>query len=404
MSIKILHVYDHSLPLHSGYVFRSMAILREQRKRGWQTVHVTTPRHTVAEAPVETFGGFEYHRTFQKQGLVARLPLIRDFDQMRLTARVIEQVVEQEKPDIIQASSPALNAIPALRTAKRHGLPVVYEIRAFWEDAAVTAGDTTEGSLRYRLTRALETYAARHVDAVTTICDGLRKDLVARGIPASKISLIPNAVDIESFVADTPRDDTLSTGLGLYGKFVLGFIGSFYAYEGLDLVVGALPEIAARLDNVMLLLVGGGPMEEALKAQAARLGVLDRVIFTGRVPQAEVNRYYTLVDLLVYARHPTRLTDLVTPLKPLEAMAQKNAFLASDVGGHKELIRDGETGFMFRAGDTRDLTEKIVQIAKSRDTLPTILDAGRRFVEEERNWTASVSGYQAVYDRVLERA
>lgn len=404
MSIKILHVYDHSLPLHSGYVFRSMAILREQRKRGWQTVHVTTPRHTAAEAPVEEFGDFEYHRTFQKKGLLARLPVIRDFDQMRLTTRVIEQVIEQEKPDIIQASSPVLNAIPALRAARRHGLPVVYEIRAFWEDAAVTAGDTTEGSLRYRLTHALETYAVRRVDAVTTICDGLRKDLIERGIPASKISLIPNAVDIENFIADTPRDDALMTSLGLDGKFVLGFIGSFYAYEGLDLLIGALPEIAARLDNVMLLLVGGGPMEESLKAQASRLGVSDRVIFTGRVPQAEVNRYYTLVDLLVYARHPTRLTDLVTPLKPLEAMAQKNLFLASDVGGHKELIRDGETGFLFRAGDAKDLTEKIVQIATSRHTLPAILDAGRRFVEEERNWTVSVSGYQAVYDRVLGRA
>ena len=94
----------------------------------------------------------------------------------------------------------------------------------------------------------------------------------------------------------------------------------------------------------------------------------------------------------------------MTPLKPLEAMAQKNLFLASDVGGHKELVRDGETGFMFRAGDARDLTEKIVQIATSRHTLPAILDAGRRFVEEERNWTVSVSGYQAVYDRVLGRA
>ena len=404
MSIKILHVYDHSLPLHSGYVFRSMAILREQRKRGWKTVHVTTPRHTVAEDPVETFGGFEYHRTFQEQGLLSRLPVIRDIDQMRLTTRVINQVIEQEKPDIVQASSPVLNAIPALRAAKRHGLPVVYEIRAFWEDAAVTAGETTEGSLRYRLTRAMETYAVRRADAVTTICDGLRKDLIARNVPASKISLIPNAVDIESFNADTPRDYALMTDLGLDGKFVLGFLGSFYAYEGLDLLIDALPEIASRLDNVALLLVGGGPMEEALKAQAAKLGVADRIIFTGRVPQAEVNRYYSLVNLLVYPRHPTRLTDLVTPLKPLEAMAQKNAFLASDVGGHNELIRDGETGFMFRAGDKQDLTEKIVQIAASRNTLPAILDAGRRFVEEERNWTVSVSGYQAVYDRVLGRA
>ena len=219
LPLKILHVYDHSLPLHSGYVFRSLAILREQRKLGWDTVHITTPRHTVGESAVEEIEGYKFYRTLGADGLLHRIPVAKDLYEMSLTQRVIDDVIRAEKPDIVQANSPVLNAIPALRAAARHNLPVVYEIRAFWEDAAVTAGSTSEGSLRYKLTRAMESYAVKHADAVTTICNGLRKDIVDRGVPESKVTLIPNAVDIENFQADIPRDEALAQSLDLNGKF-----------------------------------------------------------------------------------------------------------------------------------------------------------------------------------------
>ena len=400
MKIKILQIYDHSLPLHSGYVFRSLAILREQRRRGWETVHITTPRHTVAEAEVEEFDGFKFHRTLQPDNAASRIPVLRDLQQMRFTERAVDKVIRQEGPDIVQENSPVLNAIPALRAARRHGVPVVYEIRAMWEDAAVTAGSTTEGSLRYKASRALETYAIRKVDAVTTICEGLRGEIVKRGVPASKVTLIPNAVDIENFNADIPRDEALARELGLEGRTVLGFLGSFYAYEGLDLVIEALPRVAERIPDLALLLVGGGPVEQELRDLANKRGVDDRIMFVGRVAQSEVARYYGLVDLLIYARHPTRLTDLVTPLKPLEAMAQKRLFLASDVGGHQELIRDNDTGYLFKAGDLNDLSKRIVEILADRGSWPKVLANGRRFVEEERNWHKSVVGYEDVYARL----
>lgn len=403
MTIKVLQVYDHSLPLHSGYVFRSLAILREQRKRGWETVHVTTPRHTVAEAELEEFGGFTFHRTLQRSGVLSRTPVLRDLHQMSLTSRVLDRVIRAEKPDIVQANSPVLNAIPALRAARRHGLPVVYEIRSMWEDAAVIAGATTAGSLRYRASRALETYAIRRVDAVTTICEGLRAEIVERGVPSSKVTVVPNAVDVDSFNADLPRDDALARELGLEGRTVLGFLGSFYGYEGLDLLVRALPRISGQIPNVALLLVGGGPAEPELRRLAEELGVADRVIFTGRVPQSEVTRYYGLVDLLVYPRHPSRLTDMVTPLKPLEAMAQRILFLASDVGGHAELVRDNDTGFLFKAGDVEDLAKRAMEILRDQESWPAVLAGGRRYVEEVRNWQNSVAAYEDVYARLLSR-
>ena len=145
---------------------------------------------------------------------------------------------------------------------------------------------------------------------------------------------------------------------------MLGFIGSFYAYEGLDLLIAALPTILKQMPDVKVLLVGGGPQDTALKQQVMALDLKDRVVFAGRVPHGEVNRYYDLVDVLVYARHAMRLTELVTPLKPLEAMAQGRLMVASDVGGHKELIQDGKTGVLFRAGQADDLASKVVGLLK----------------------------------------
>jgi PEP-CTERM/exosortase A-associated glycosyltransferase len=239
---------------------------------------------------------------------------------------------------------------------------------------------------------------------VFTICEGLRRDIVARGIPEAKVTVIPNAVDIESFTPSGKPDLDLKDQLGLTGCTVLGFIGSFYAYEGLDLLIEALPTILKGKPDVRVLLVGGGPQDAALKAQVAAFGLQDQVVFTGRVPHAEVQRYYDLVDLLVYPRHSMRLTELVTPLKPLEAMAQGRLLLASDVGGHQELIRDGETGRLFRAGSASALAEAALDLLNAPDSWPALRSAGRRFVEAERNWAVSVSHYPSAYARVLGRA
>ncbi len=402
--MRILHVLDHSIPLHSGYTFRTAAILREQRKLGWDTHHVTSVKHTAPGPLVEEVDGLTFHRTPWTPGTIDRVPVLRERAQMRaLEARLFE-VARELKPDVLHAHSPVLNAFPALNVGRRLGIPVVYEIRAFWEDAAVDHGTTTEGSLRYRATRAMETRAVQQVDAVTTICEGLRRDLVARGVPESKITVIPNAVDIDNFAFGVPGDDALRSELGLTGKRVLGFIGSFYAYEGLDLLLRALPTILLQAPDIALLLTGGGPQEENLKKLTQELGLQAHVKFTGRVPHAQVQRYYSLVDVLVYPRHSMRLTDLVTPLKPLEAMAQGLLLVASDVGGHKELIRDGETGMLFRAGDADDLARSVLRLLAMQDRWPQLREAGRRYVETERNWTNSVARYRDVYGRLTGRA
>ncbi len=405
--MKVLHVFDHTIPLHSGYTFRSLALLRGQRALGWETFHLSSPKHSAglgdkADGALEdTVDGWHFYRTPELP--TSSLPVLREAQLMKSVERRLEAVASQLRPDVIHAHSPVLNALPALKVGERLGIPVVYEVRAFWEDAAVDHGSTHEGSVRYRLTRAMETRALKRAAHVFTICEGLRQDIVARGLPADGVTVIPNAVDIEAFTPIGEPDEALKAQLGLSGCTVLGFIGSFYAYEGLDLLVEALPAVLAAKPDVRVLLVGGGPQDAALKAQVAQLGLSDRVVFTGRVPHAEVQRYYDLVDLLVYPRHSMRLTELVTPLKPLEAMAQGRLLLASDVGGHRELIRDGDTGKLFRAGSAPALAQAALDLLAAPQTWPAVRAAGRRFVETERNWTVSVSHYPAAYAKVLGR-
>ena len=396
--MRVLHVLDHSIPLHSGYTFRTLAILREQRRLGWETLQLTTPKQGPGSALEETVDGLRLHRTPS----VAGVGLMA---QMRLTAARIAEVVRTEKPDLIHAHSPVLNALPALWARLQQGralrLPVVYEVRASWEDAAVDHGTTTEGSARYRFSRALETFALKRADQVTTICEGLRGDIASRGVAADKITVIPNAVDVDNFQFGVQPDPALQQRLGLMGATVIGFAGSFYGYEGLHLLVEAVRRMRPRHAKLRLLLVGGGPQESALKAQVAEHGLQDTVIFTGRVAHAEVQRYYELIDVLAYPRLSSRLTELVTPLKPLEAMAQGRIFVASNVGGHRELVRHGETGYLCPPGDAVALEQGLEAALAQREHWPKLRAQARRFVEQERTWTRSVGRYAEVYRRAL---
>jgi len=400
--MKILHILDHSIPLHSGYTFRTRAILEEQRKLGWQTFHITSAKHVGARAPIETFDGLDFYRSPDPVGIMANLPILNQWAIIQSLEKRLEEIVHDIKPDILHAHSPALNGIAALKISKRYRIPLVYECRAFWEDAAVDHGTTKEGSIRYRLTHALESYVFKHADAITTICEGLRNDIITRGISGEKITVIPNAVDIDKFNFKTTADDELIEKYQLRNCTVLGFIGSFYAYEGILLLLDALPKILAIHPNIRLLLVGGGPQLKQIKNKISELNLQNIVIMPGRVAHDLVPRYYGLVDIFIYPRLTMRLTELVTPLKPLEAMAQGKLVVASDVGGHRELIRDQKTGYLFKANNTESLAQTVLTVIENKDNWQAIRFAGRDYVENERNWKNSVANYQSIYLNLTE--
>ena len=342
--MRILHILDHSIPLHSGYTFRTAAILREQRALGWETFHLTSPKQIDCKVEEEDVDGWHFYRTTAPTGGASNWPVVGELLLMkRLEARLLD-VARQVKPDILHAHSPVLNALPAIKVARRLGIPVVYEIRAFWEDAAVDHGTTSEGSLRYRATRALETWAIKRVDHVFTICEGLRRDILARGIAESKVTVIPNAVDVEGFQLSGTPDDALKARLGLAGRTVLGFVGSFYAYEGLDLLLDAFAAMHAGQPDLRVLLVGGGPQDANLKAQAQRLGVADKVVFTGRLDRDQMAALYRDADLTL---NPSRVDNM--PVSVLEAMACGVPVVTTDVGGIPFLVSHERTALLVPA-------------------------------------------------------
>ncbi|QZH76008.1 MAG: glycosyltransferase, exosortase A system-associated [Erythrobacter sp.] len=399
---RILHVLDHSLPLHSGYTFRTRAILTAQQAQGLEVRGITGLRHSAEGSPMEQVDGLTFHRT---PGTAQGPAGLKEWREIGALADAIVALAQDWRPDVLHAHSPALDGMAAIRAGKKLGIPVVYEIRAFWEDAAVGNLMTHEGSLKYRLTRQLENMAVSGADAVMTICQGLKDDLVLRGVGPDKIGIMPNGVDLTLFGEPVARDAVLAQELGIGAKDscgpVIGFIGSFYDYEGLDDLIAAMPMLLERHPSARLLLVGGGPMEAALKAQALASSAADAIIFAGRVPHGEVECYYALSDIMAYPRKHSRLTDLVTPLKPLEAMAQMQLVAASNVGGHRELVTQGETGVLFAPDDPAACATALADLIDRRDEWPAIRATAREHIRQSHDWHQNIQRYQVVYQRLL---
>jgi PEP-CTERM/exosortase A-associated glycosyltransferase len=402
--LRILHILDHSLPLHSGYTFRTQSILEEQRKREWQPVALTSPKHEISwKKPTDSLEQIDNLR-FYRTGSITEtaVPFGTEVKLMRSLANRIEEVARIEKPDILHVHSPVLNAIPALRVGRKLEIPVVYEIRAFWEDAAVDHGTYAEHSMRYKLVRSLETWACKRAAQVTVLCNGLKTDLIARGIPSEKLTVVSNGINPMDFQQCAP-DRELAASVGISGKKVLGFIGSFYRYEGLDLLVSAFDKLSQKTDGLALLLVGGGEMDGHLRNQIERLKLRERVILTGRIPHEKIPGVYSLMDVLVYPRYSIRLTELVTPLKPLEAMAMGKALIASDIGGHRELIKDGFNGFLFKPGEIPSLVETLRRVLEDSRLSNQLALHAKNWVLENQTWHKTTECYSSIYARTLAK-
>ena len=400
---RVLHILDHSLPLHSGYTFRTRAILRAQAALGLEVRGVTGHRH-AAPTEVQQPALHDELAFYRTDGVADGPPGLREWREIAALSARIEAIAREWRPDLLHAHSPALCGLAGLRAARRLGIPYVYEIRAFWEDAAVGNGTGHEGSLRYFLTRQLENRAVAGADAVVTICSGLRDDLIARGFDGNRISIAPNGVDLAMFGEPPAPEPALAQELGLGAGPVIGFIGSFYPYEGLDDLIAAMTPIVAAHPGAKLLLVGGGPAEADLRAQAQASSVAHAIRFVGRVPHTEVERYYALTDVLCYPRKMMRLTDLVTPLKPLEAMAQGKLVAASNVGGHRELIEDGVTGTLFAPDSPLALAAALSGLFDNRASWPARRETARSFVRASHDWAVNAQRYLRVYQPLLDLA
>jgi PEP-CTERM/exosortase A-associated glycosyltransferase len=296
-----------------------------------------------------------------------------------------------------------LNVIASLWAARSLRIPVVYEIRAFWEDAAVDHGTYSANSWKYKMVRLMETSACRRAAQVAVLCNGIKSDLVQRGIPEEKLTVVFNGINPQDFSALAP-DTEFAERLKIGGKKVLGFVGSFYRYEGLDLLVNAFAKLCEQRDDLVLLLVGGGETEKELREQVEKRSLLNRVIIPGRFPHEDVPRIYSLIDILVYPRYSMRLTELVTPLKPLEAMAMSKPLIASDIGGHRELIQNQSTGLLFKPGDVSALAETLERLLDDAALRAKLAKQGNDWVRENHTWSKTTAIYSTIYERALAKA
>jgi PEP-CTERM/exosortase A-associated glycosyltransferase len=366
-------------------------------KVGINVTAVTGPRQGPSTELSEQIDSVTYLRTPEVQSTVPK-GIVAQLKTIYLTRKSVASILQGEKPSAIHAHSPCLNGLAAIG----HRVPVIYEMRSSWEDAAVSEGVTHEGSIRYRLSHFLETFVVKRVNAIVVICEGLRNELIDRGVKESKICVIPNALP-ESML-EVPCDENVAKLKDEYRLFnckTIGFFGSYFQWEGIDLLIRALPLVEKDVPNVKLLLAGGGVQEGALRELTSVLKVDGRVQFIGRVPASQMSGLYRLTDVMAYPRRSNRLTEMVTPLKPLEAMAQGIPVIASDIGGHRELIDDEKTGLLFEAGNVESLAEKLIQVLTGRADTQALTALGRTFVEQERSWNSVSRGYVDLYERVL---
>lgn len=394
--MKILHVLDHSLPNFSGYSFRSDYLLRAQRWLGLSPSVITSPKHGDFTTAQETIEGIDYYRTqWPNFSQIQKVPMAKQMACVAVLAKEVKRLAAELKVDLIHAHSPSLNGLAVAQAAKELRLPWVYELRYYEEDAAVDRGKTRYNSLRYRLAQRLEQRALEQADCVTTISSALRSDLISRGIAAEKIFEIPNGVDILHFQPRQP-DAALLARHNLTGKIVIGFIGSFYFYEGLEFLVDAVMEMLPQRNDLILLLAGEGEAENLLKKRIpAQLS--HHFIFAGKVPHQEAPRYYSVMDIVAYPRKRSRLTELTIPLKPLEAMAMGRVVVGSDVGGHRELFGYGEAGVLVEAENSQALAARLLRLAESETERHALVERAREFVLQDRDWETIVSRYIGIY-------
>ncbi|MFN0123380.1 MAG: TIGR04063 family PEP-CTERM/XrtA system glycosyltransferase [Blastocatellia bacterium] len=404
--MRILHVLDHSLPYFSGYSFRSSYIINTQRQLGLDPVVVTSPKHEDFREAVETMNEVAYHRvhwpSFYLLPKPEKFPLLRHGACVAGLAREVTRIARQVKPDVIHAHSPSLDGLAAGRAARRLGIPWIYELRYYEEDTAVDRGKTAYNSPRYRLARWLEQRAMEQADAVVTIASALRADLIERGIPADKIYESPNGVDTTAFTPRDPDPEIIARH-NLAGKTVVGFIGSFYVYEGLDVLAEAILLLAGQHPDLVLLMAGEGELEPVLKARIPA-DKSHHFIFAGKVPHRDVQRYYSVMDILVYPRISSRLTELTTPLKPLEAMGMSRCVIGSRIGGISELVRDGDTGLLVEPSDPNALAAAISRLADHPEEREALAARGLEFVRETRDWKRIVQRYPPIYQKLIDNA
>jgi glycosyltransferase involved in cell wall biosynthesis len=308
------------------------------------------------------------------------------------------RLTTRTRPAVLHAASNFANARLALALRERTGLPVVYEVRGFWEDTWLSRHPGLAGSEQYLGDRDTETRCMLEADLVVTLGETMREEIVARGVPAGQVLIVSNAVSQE-FLAPLPDGGALRTELGLgRDDFVVGEVSSLLAYEGIGTLLTATGILRERGVPARALIVGDGPERPALARQAA--GLAGAAVFTGRVPAAKVRQFHALLDVFVVPRTSDRVCQLVTPLKPIEAMASGLCVVTSEVKALTEIVKHEVTGMQTVPQDPVSLADCLERLFYSPDIRRKLGDNAREWVFADRTWAHNAARYRDAYARL----
>lgn len=400
-----MYLLHNSLPWDSqGYATRSHAIIKSTNSQGWKVSGVTRlgypyDRHTNTRAEeipeTSVIDGVTYYRLGKKLGALSG---VSNF--LNAYAARAATLVADLKPAIIHAASSNWNGIVGNHLAEEAGVPSIYEVRGLWEVTARSREPGYEFTLRHRLSVALEAQACIDASHVFALTRALKEELIRRGVTGEKITLLPNCVDVDRFLPRM-RDTELEAELGLTGKTVIGYVGSLLDYEGLNLLMSAAKELSANRSDFHILIVGGGAEFENLVQQVSDLGIEKWVTFTGRVPHADVERYYSLIDIAPFPRLALPVCEMVSPLKPFEAMAMEKACVVSSVDALTEIVQDGVTGRVFEKNSVVDLSRVLAELLDNPSQIRDYGTTSRKWVEENRTWERNAKIVHDTYEQLL---
>ena len=425
-----IHVVNRALPDQVGYTLRTHQMARAQREIGMRPSVVVRPLTGFVQCQefrrggigVNYIDGVPYYRLSEPRvwrrwyirlsQRAVRLRLRGSSRFGRTTLRLPDNPWDKlvgglngvlADATVVHAHTPYLGTEYGLRIARLLKVPFVYEIRGFWELSAISEDYDMVCGVAMEEFAEREAALARSADRVTTLGDAMKDELVRRGVDSEKIRVVGNGVDTAKYTPTRDKDRELLNALGLQGRFVLGYVTSVRKLEGVDVLLEALHKLLAAGIPASVLLVGDGPELPRLQALADSLGVAGETRFTGKVPFSDVCRYYSLMDVFVVPRTDAKVCQLVTPLKPLEAMAMAKPVVVSDLPALREFVDPGVTGTTFRPNDPDSLAEVVSELYKNPSRAESLGQNARRWITQERHWHALARTTQAIYDEILPR-
>lgn len=400
--MRIVHVMDHSIPGTDGYAIRAKYLLEAQAKAGHSVTVLTSPSQGTT-ASEQTIDGVHYrrsHYTGFQSSVVKRGG--KQFVFGSVVGDRLSQLLDEQQFDIVHAHTPFTVARPALAQARKRGLPFVYEKRNLWEESARARGKRSGRWPLYQVAKAMDNYVTRHADAVCVITEALKKRTGDLGVEQARIFVVGNGVDTEAFRPVDPAPELRQHCLR-GGDYVLGFVGSFFKFEGLPLLVQAFAQLHADYPGARLVLVGDGEDHAAVQTLVTQLNLGNFVWLTGRVPHTQVEGFYASMDALVYPRLRSELTELISPLKPLEPMAMARCVVGSDVGGIGELIQHGQSGLLFKADSVASLVEQLRALLSRKVDAVSLGWLARERMVAARQWKHMANVYDMAYKFAASR-